>query len=200
MNRMQDRNVSTDSTLSDVSTSSVVSTFSMVSGIANTTELTELVKENVCKLMNRRGYTITMEESDTVLAVNKQGSKLVAYFIEHGKVTIGIIYKIIEITKSMSKNVLIIYNKSLTTDAKQAVLINNVFNFETFSYDEMSFDLIDESDYCEHKVYTGPPLKETNKFPKILSTDIVMRYYGIKPGSIVVINERDGCTILRKCV
>jgi hypothetical protein len=149
-------------------------------------------------MVQRRGYSVVDDVSDIVdmfSAKNLDDKLITIYFIETCKVNINIITKII--STSPSKDVIIIYKKSLTTDAKHAVTVNNIYNFEIFSFDEMAFDLLE---ICQpHKLYTGPVLKECNKFPKILSSDIVCRYYNFQPGSIIVISENGNMT-LRKCI
>ena len=162
-------------------------------------------------LLNRRGYETTKTiknepsapvgkktpqlQNSTLYGLNeKTGEEIICYFVEHVKVTIDIIKTILSTSKI--KNILIIYAKSLTPDAKQAINVNKLFCFEIFSFDELSYDPI--SIVPEHVKLEEKP-KEWHKFPIILSTDMIARYYGFKRGDVIAIIE-DTCLNYRKCV
>lgn len=160
----------------------------------------EIVRENVTKMMYRRGYPIKKYEENYTLYSTSDKSHLIAvYFIDKSKVTINSITAIF--ATCLVKHVIIIYSKSLTTDAEHSIKVNNVFKFETFSFAEMSFDLLDI--ITPHTLLLPTErigTEEFWKFPKILATDIVARYYNFKSGSIIKIEETPGKITLRTCV
>ncbi len=145
-------------------------------------------------LLTRRGYTNIGEAHPQLYASNADGKKIVMFFVEHTKVTVDVIKTII--ATSRVKDVIIVHSKPLTPDAKQAVNVNNIFRFETFTTHEMSYDPIEI--VYPHSLFTDH-VPEKHKLPIILSTDIIARYYGFKKGCVVLVDE-DGKYVLRRCV
>lgn len=152
-----------------------------------------MILTNVKLMLTRRGYTDFQEGANYVSAKSKTKAVIV-FFVEHTKVTIDVIKTILSTSKI--KDVIIIHAKMLTPDAKQAVIVNNIFRFETFTFDEMSYDPIEI--VYPHELFTEP-VKEKSKLPIILSTDIISRYYAFKRGDIILVDE-DGQLVLRRCV
>lgn len=152
------------------------------------------------KMLERRQYTnIKFTEDDKCgkkprFIASKEGDEVTVFFIEHSKVTIQVIKSIIAITKT--KHIIIIYAFSLTPDAKQSINTESPFQFEIFSFDEMSYDPIEI--VAPHKKIDNKP-SEWNKFPIILTSDIIARYYWFKHGDVIAIDE-NGYTSYRKCI
>jgi len=94
------------------------------------------------KMLERRQYTnIKFTEDDKCgkkprFIASKEDDEVTVFFIEHSKVTIQVIKSIISITKT--KHIIIIYAFSLTPDAKQSINTESPFQFEIFSFDEVS--------------------------------------------------------------
>lgn len=153
-----------------------------------------IILENTELMLRRRGYVEFQKGSNYLSAIDKNEQTIVAFFVEHTKVTIDVIKTIL--SSSKIKDVVIIHAKMLTPDAKQAVIVNNIFRFETFSFDEMSYDPIEI--VYPHTLFTDP-VKEKHKLPIILSTDIIARYYSFKKGDVILIDE-EGQLVLRRCV
>jgi hypothetical protein len=150
------------------------------------------VKINTIKMLQRRGYDKVVEnQTEYIKAVNTEKDEtIIVFFVEFTKV------KMIIAKAKFLYNVIIVHAKSLTPDAKYTLTLNRLFHFETFTYDEMGYDPIDIVPI--HRLFTGK-IKESNKLPIILSTDIIVRYYGFKKGSIVEI-EDDGYINYRRVV
>jgi DNA-directed RNA polymerase subunit H (RpoH/RPB5) len=156
--------------------------------------------ENTKLMLIRRGYAIdeTSSKSNEYVVATSNNDRALAYFVKFVKVSIDIIKFVLKLSTQLGDivNIIIVYAKSLTSEAKNAVAVNKVFIFETFSFDEMSYDLIDI--VPRHSLVAERP-KEWQKFPVILATDMVARYYRFKRGDIVQIDE-DGVLAYRKCV
>jgi len=155
------------------------------------------------KMLERRQYTdIKFTEDDKCgkkprFIASKEDDEVIVFFIEHSKVTIQIIKAIIAITKNTKNNhIIIIYAFSLTPDAKQSINTEMPFQFEIFSFDEMSYDPIEIVPH--HKKIDNKPA-EWNKLPIILTSDIIARYYWFKHGDVIAIDE-NGYTSYRKCI
>ena len=152
------------------------------------------------KMLERRQYTyIKFTEDDKCgkkprFIASKKDDEVTVFFIEHNKVTIQVVKSIIAITKT--KHIIIIYAFSLTPDAKQSVNTESPFQFEIFSFDEMSYDPIEI--VSPHKKIDNKPA-DWNKFPIILTSDIIARYYWFKHGDVIAIDE-NGYTSYRRCI
>ena len=121
---------------------------------------------------------------------------MIVFFVQYAKVTIDIMKTIISTSKI--KHIIIVHEKSLTPDAKQAISTNKLFLFEIFSFDEMSYDPI--SIVPPHSVLDEALRpKEWKKLPIILTTDIIARYYNFKRGSVIKV-EDEGVLSYLKCV
>lgn len=177
------------------------------------TRLFATVKENVIKMIERRGwhlepmqtdsnYTICSNSNgkasgmknihDFFLAKNHKDDLVVVYFVIDVKVNVDTMGCIIN-NKYQSKHFIIVYNKSLTPDARTIAKLNKVFVVELFYVDDFAYDII--SLVPSHKLHDkslSPDFHEWSKLPIMLSTDKVARYYGFKSGDIVEIEEDFG--------
>ena len=132
------------------------------------------------------------------------GGRVLVYFVKYIKVSIDIIKSVVTLSTHKLRDIthiIIIHSKSLTSDAKSAIAVNKVFVFETFTFEELSYDLIDivPPHSLVKSASSADKPKEWTKFPIILASDIVSRYYGFKRGDIVRIEE-DGIVSYRRCV
>lgn len=173
----------------------------------------DIVTKMTKKMLERRHYvSIEFTEDDECgkkprFIASKEDDDVTVFFIEHNKVTHKVIKSIISITKT--EHIIIVYAFSLTPDAKQ--IVNNAFSltpdvkqctdtqvyrFEVFSFDEMSYDPIDI--VPSHVKINNKPA-EWNKLPIILTTDIIARYYWFQHGDVIAIDEND-YTSYRKCI
>lgn len=156
----------------------------------------DTVKQNTIKMLNRRGYDQLVEdESEYIKMVNDAEEPIMVFFVEHTKVKIDIVKMIIAKVKFIY-NVIIVHAKSLTPDAKYTLSFNKLFHFETFTFDEMMYDPIEIVPI--HRLYKGK-IKEQNKLPIIMATDIIVRYFDFKKGSIIEIDD-DGYISYRRVV
>lgn len=155
----------------------------------------DTVKENTIKMLNRRGYDTLVENETEYIKMTNDDESIMVFFVEHTKVKIDIVKMIISKSKFIY-NVIIVHAKSLTPDAKYTLSFNKLFHFETFTFDEMMYDPIEV--VPTHRLYEGK-IKESNKLPVILSTDIIVRYFDFKRGSIVEIDD-DGYISYRRVI
>lgn len=164
----------------------------------------EIVLANTELMLKRRGYTdlerskLTFDKPTNVSykIVGKNGNlSIVAFTIERSKVTIDIVKTVISLTPI--KDIVLIHEMALTPDANNAVKINKIFRFETFTFATMMFDPISIVPY-HYKIEERP--KEWTKLPIILSTDTVAKYYNFKRGDIIAIEEDEAVLAYRRCV
>jgi hypothetical protein len=162
------------------------------------------VQKEMTKLMlRRRGYTALSKESDRyfISCTPDDSSRAIAYFVQYSKVSIDTIKTVLAITTTEMTfkpvtTIIIVYATAQTPEAKKAIAITAPFTIETFTFDEMAFDILDV--VPTHQLVSGPKPREWQRYPIILSTDIVSRYFGFKKGDVVKIDEFDGLTY-RRC-
>jgi hypothetical protein len=169
-------------------------------------------------MLTRRGYTIKdftdVDEEDVPgkkprLVVTKPDSTQAIVFFVHkksktDKVTINVVKSIISMAKEIT-HILIVHDTVLTSDAKQNITSSNddvisLYQFETFSFDELSYDLLDIQRHSPDItiLHTKPP--GANKLPILLSTDPLARYMRIRRGDIVQGRFGDELITIRRCV
>ena len=141
-----------------------------------------------CDLMlTRRGYTDQLSLDREKRIYQHPDTKLI--------LTVFLIYKektnnkkIIQFLNQLQdfdwEKIIIIHEYNLTTDARK--IIEENLCFETFTFDELSYDPI-SSLFEPYNLYKGPPIKDLTNLPKI--QDIITRYYAYKPGSVLQIRD-----------
>lgn len=123
---------------------------------------------------------------------------ITVFFIQKTKVNIQVFKTIL--AQSVSKHIVIVHAMSMTPDTIKSFNVskhvNSPYFFESFTFEEMMFDPISIVD--EHKLVNEKP-NFWNKYPIILSTDIIARYYLFKNGDVIAIKE-NGYTTYRRCL
>jgi hypothetical protein len=128
--------------------------------------------------------------------------RVVVVFVESSKVTIEIV-KCLIASNDRYHRVIVVHEKCLTPDARSAITVNRLFTFETHSYADLSYDpiaVVPRHYRVSIAADIGPGRA---KFPVILATDVICRYYAFVKGDIVAIEENfDGAPSLsyRRCV
>ncbi len=153
-------------------------------------------------MMRRRDYVdigqpnVDTPNISTIVASDKDNRRCLIAIIEKTKVTIDVVKKILTLRDNIT-DIVVIYEKSLTPDAKHAIAVNKILTFQIFSFDEMSYDPISvvPKHYVVKEFY-----KEWHKFPIILSTDMIARYYNFKRGDVIAVEESEYVIMYRKCI
>lgn len=168
-------------------------------------------------MLTRRDYTIgdfidTDEEGvpgkkPRLFVTKPDGAKAIVFFVHKksktDKVTINVVKNIISIAKEIM-HILIVYDTVLTPDAKQHITNSSddaisLYQFETFTFDDLSYDLLDVQRYPPDITFVNPPHNAT-KLPILLSSDPLARYMRIRPGDIVQGRFGDEMITLRRCI
>lgn len=149
------------------------------------------VRRNTMRMMERRGYDTSVSES-TDDYIRTPDSLIV--FVPNDKVGVAHMKNILSL-RIDSEKIFIIHANTLTSEARNT--INNSEGIETFTYDELGFDILDVVPL--HSRVDGPKPKDWKLYPVILSTDAACRYFGFKKGDVVRIPEDDGTISYRRC-
>jgi DNA-directed RNA polymerase subunit H (RpoH/RPB5) len=165
----------------------------------------DLIVENVKNMLLRRGYDdikfIDLDNKPRIIAT-RSNEIVNVFFVIYMKVTVNVIKSII--STSNSSHIIIINTFPLTPDARQtlnSMPVNStdkeLFKFELFSSDEMSYDIIPIVPK-HRKIHNR--IKEWSKLPILLTSDIVSRYYNFQSGDIIEIIEDCGTPSYRRCL
>ena len=170
-------------------------------------------------MLTRRGYVIgefmdTDEEGvpgkkPRLIVTKPDGSKAIVFFVHKksktDKVTINVVKAIISMAKEIT-HILIVHDTVLTSDAKQNITNSSdeviaLYQFETFTFDELSYDLLDVQRHSPDIMFVKkPPLVAANKLPILLSSDPLARYMRIRHGDIVQGRFGDETITIRRCI
>ncbi len=167
-------------------------------------------------MLTRRGYTIgdfmdTDEEGvpgkkPRLVVTKPDDTKAIVFFVHKkskiDKVTINVVKTIISMAKEIT-HILIVHDTVLTSDAKQNITNSNdeniaLYQFETFTFDELSYDLFEVS-HPPDITFIKPP-RNAAKLPILLSSDPLARYMRIRHGDVVQGRFGDEMITIRRCI
>jgi DNA-directed RNA polymerase I, II, and III subunit RPABC1 len=155
--------------------------------------------ENINKMLIRRGYTQTDDDS---LVYRKNNSLIKVFFCLHSKLNIDRIRAFIqELEQTNIFHTIIIYDNVITSSCKKILEHMVRFTFETFHIREMSFDITEHVYYNPHEKLTNDEIRQfkddVKNFPILLRTDPVCKYFAFQRGDIIRIRRKNGIIIYR---
>lgn len=156
----------------------------------------ETQRENVLNMLERRGYDVEIIQEDEDDSFRIAGVLVV--FIVEGKVSVGMMKSVIarRTDENQDEKIIIVHANSLTAEAKN--VMNSSKNIETFTFDQMAFDLLLAVPH--HSKVHGPKHKDWKNYPVLSSNDAVVKYFDFKKGDVVRIKEDDGTISHRRVV
>jgi DNA-directed RNA polymerase subunit H (RpoH/RPB5) len=97
---------------------------------------------------------------------------------------------------------ILVYHTSITSSAKKALDLLTNYRIESFSIAELQFNITKHEYYSPHEKVTdlselGPLQTQTAKFPKILLSDPVVRFFGYRKNDVLRIRRKDNTVIYR---
>jgi hypothetical protein len=144
-------------------------------------------------MLNRRGYnTDKIVECEDVNRFVVD-DKVYVNIVENVKITNDVIKVILTSAKTVDK-IIIVHVKALTSEAKNTVMSAEL-KIETFTFDEMSFDIM--AIVPRHSILRDNTMKELHKFPIILKSDPVVRYFAFNKNDIILIEDGDYLSMRR---
>lgn len=153
---------------------------------------------NIEKFMERRNYTFQNRIKDDIFLYqhNESGTPLFIILVFQEKMGIEHLKNYIGICeKTIVKDLIIIYQNTITTNCSK--IIDNMFQFhvELFPLNEFQYDITELYYYVPHeKITNEKKIKEIreiykNSLPSILRSDPISRYFGFKRSDIIKITR-----------
>ena len=162
---------------------------------------------NTClELFEQRGYDILEKDEDQILGIKKDGKQVCAFMANTPKFNVERIQEYISIMKQIDvAHAIIIYKDNATPVAKKIIEESTEMVLELFQEEEVQYNitkhyLVPKHElYCEKGSSNAKKFKEqySDKFPIILKTDPVCRFYGFNKGDIIKVTRKDGHVIFR---
>jgi hypothetical protein len=143
-----------------------------------------------------------------LIVTKPDGTRAVVFFIHKknkaDKVTIHVIKAIISIAKEIT-HIIIVHDTILTADAKQNITnssdtIISLYQFETFTFEELSFDLLEVQRYPPEITILKTPPSDFSKLPIILTSDPIAKYFRIRHLDVIQGRFGDKLITLRRCI
>jgi len=133
---------------------------------------------------------------------NENGEKLYTFFadddLKHKQMGVDILGEMIqEMDKYKAKNGILITPLPLSSAARKKIEELLTYNIHVFQENEMSYDPTEHYFTPEHRLLSVEEQRDfltrnkisIDKLPIILTTDMISRYYGFKPGQVIEIKR-----------
>lgn len=154
--------------------------------------------DNVCTMLNNRGYIVIERTDNKVLAEDFDENKILVICSDEQKLNMSTIKEILVILEEHSFNhCILIYKESITSSAKKIIETLPAIKIELFSMDELQYNLIEHELVPLHERLEGEEMRFIkkewgSKLPTILKNDAVSRYYNYSRGDIIKVTRPDG--------
>lgn len=159
------------------------------------------------EMFEERGYEIIEQDDERILA-NKDSKNQICAFIPKvmSKFNVEKIQEYISMLKKMDVwHCLIVYKDTATPIAKKVVEESKDIVIELFNEDELQYNITKHFLVPKHELVYKKKSKEceefkkkySDKFPIILKSDPVSRFYGYNKGDIIKITRKNGYIMYR---
>lgn len=167
------------------------------------------VLTNIERMLRQRGYALTdpdriVYEADPATAANVPSSsrRIRVYLCLYSKLNIERIKAYIqELESSGILHAIIVYDDVITSSCKKVLECMVRFEFETFSLHQLQFDITQHILYNPHERLSVEEVQQLNvptkKFPIILKSDPVCRYFYFQKGDVIRVRRKDGVIAYR---
>jgi DNA-directed RNA polymerase I, II, and III subunit RPABC1 len=169
--------------------------------------MTSRAYQIVEEMFQERGYEIIEQDDERILA-NKDSKNQICAFIPKvmTKFNVEKIQEYISMLKKMDIwHCLIVYKDTATPIAKKVVEESKDIMIELFNEDELQYNITKHFLVPKHELVYKKKSKEceefkkkySDKFPIILKSDPVSRFYGYNKGDIIKITRKNGYVMYR---
>lgn len=150
----------------------------------------------------QRNYEVVECDDERILAMKEDGSQICAFIPSlMTKFNVDRIQEYISMVKKMDiLHCIIVYKDSATPIAKKVVDDSQEIRIELFNDDELQYNVTKHYLVPTHILFHKSKTKAaeefkkkyTDKFPILLKTDPISRFYGYQKGDIIKIIRKDG--------
>lgn len=153
---------------------------------------------DVCmEMFIQRGYDVVEQDEERILAIKEDGAQICAFIPKiMGKFNVDCIQQYISILKKMDiYHCVIVYKDSATPIAKKVVEDSCEILIELFNEEEMQYNITKHKLVPLHKLKFRKNSKECaafSKYPVILKSDPISRFYAFQKGDVVEITRPNG--------
>ena len=163
---------------------------------------------DICmEMFLQRGYDVVEQDEERILAVKEDGAQICAFIPKiMSKFNVDCIQQYISMLKKMDiYHCVIVYKDSATPIAKKVVEDSKEIIIELFNEDELQYNITKHYLVPKHELLFKKKSKEceqfkkkySDKFPIILKSDPVSRFYGYEKGDIIKITRKEGYVMYR---
>jgi DNA-directed RNA polymerase I, II, and III subunit RPABC1 len=151
--------------------------------------LNEQVIKVATEMLESRGFNVTPDNDNIFIATSNESPDIHLYLLNTplNKATI-VHYIQVFITKGI-EHAILIYRDSITSSVKKT--LKNVVNcrVELFSEAELKFNITKHVLVPHHEQVDPHDHPKRDKYPTILKTDPVVRFYGFRVGNVIRITR-----------
>lgn len=150
------------------------------------------------EMFQQRGYTIIDHDEDRINAVKEDGSCICAFMANTQKFNVNRVQEYIAFMNQLGvSHGVIVYKDNATPVAKKVVDNSQDIIIELFVEEELQYNITKHRLVPKHERLSS---EESNafkqrfgkKFPALLRTDPVCRFYGYNRGDVIKITRKDG--------
>lgn len=159
------------------------------------TRIMEKAYEICLEMLFQRGYQIFEDDDDSKITARKEdGTNMCVFFADTPKFNVDRVKEFMDLMHSLDiKHCIIVYKDSLTPTAKK-VMSSSDMVLELFTEEELQFNITKHRLVPKHEKLSeqeASAFKETfgNKFPTILRSDPISRFYGYSRGDVIKITR-----------
>lgn len=161
------------------------------------------VKTTVCEMIQDRNNKFSLQQlNENIMIASSNNSTILIYSCHEKKSGVKTIFKLQSLTNEYNANhIIFIYKHSITIFAKNAIKeFSETHNIivEIFCVSELMFNVTKHKLVPQHEILSETDKKEImlklrcndiKKFPHILTTDPVAKYFNMKRGQLVRISR-----------
>lgn len=158
---------------------------------------TEIAISTVIEMVSQRGYKVTFTDESHIICIDDKGDDQIVIFTRPViKFNVDRIKEYISILDKMNqKHCIVIYTDSVTAPTKKLVQNSVDIKIEIFTLEEMQYNITNHRLVPTHTRLSpndAKEFKEThgNKFPAILLTDPITRFYNYQRGDVIKITRK----------
>ncbi len=166
----------------------------------------EKAHEICLEMFNQRGYKVIEKDDEQILAVKKNGNQVCAFMVNIPKFNVERIQEYIAIMKKMNViHSIIVYKDNATPVAKKVIEETTDILIELFQEEEMQYNITKHYLVPQHELVFEKGRKNTkefkekysDKFPILLKSDPISRFYGYNRGDIIKVTRKGGHVMYR---